>query len=60
MRDKDLLGVIYDILAQNEVTEGERAEVLRRIDSIDYDDLTINFDHDGENVHMQLKLERSK
>lgn len=54
MNDTKLLEVIYDILAQNDVDELARDEVLRRIDHIDYDDGTIVFDQ-GDNTNFTLK-----
>lgn len=56
MNNKELLEAIYDILAQNEVTPEQRAEVLARIDSMDYDDLTISFDHNGSDSMLTLRL----
>lgn len=58
MTDKQLLETIYDILAQNTVAPDKLQEVLERIDHIDYDDMTISFDHDGSNAALEFKLNR--
>lgn len=47
MNDIAMLETIYDILAQNEVSQAARDEVLRRIDHINYDDKSIVFDNDS-------------
>lgn len=57
MSNAELLSAIFDILAQNEVSESARLEVLRRVDSVDTEDGTILFDHDGENANLQLRME---
>lgn len=44
MSDIELMTMVYDIIGNNTVTDKERAEVMARLDFIDYDTRTIVFD----------------
>ena len=56
--DKKLLGTIYDILADNDVSTQDREAVLEFVDHVDYDKKQIVFISPRHGNQFSLTLER--
>ena len=55
MNNKDLIGNIYDILAQNELPVSIKNEITFYIDYVDYDKKTIFIDIKDKRYQLSIK-----
>ena len=54
MDNKALLNTIYDILAQNPVTDAEKAAVLELVEYVDTGEMELVFNRGGKRFALQL------